>query len=354
MVLGGQVYVGRLSTRGPLAKWLPPTALQQAQAAAAGAGMPAAAAPPAAAPPPAAAAPAVPPPAASAAPATVAAQVAKAVVQQAPVAVKQVRLTAADRAPAVSRHCRRGPFRQPSPLLRPMRACTRLRPPRSPLQEPASAPSHDRPPASEQPQRRCTLCQGGGDAGLGPFMPVQIQNGQLEWVHRDCALWSPEVSVDSTGRLVRWGRGNVRGRGPSPPGAGGLRAGGWELRRGWGWPAARSTSASAPLCLATPPAAGAAAPSWRAAAFLLTARVLTAPLPPRSSPQLSLAAAVRRGMDTGCTQCGRRGATLSCWCARTCGHELHLPCARKMGCHLSVSEACAGWGVGRRGLGRAR
>ncbi|KAI8466128.1 MAG: hypothetical protein J3K34DRAFT_485474 [Monoraphidium minutum] len=125
-------------------------------------------------------------------------------------------------------------------------------PPQPAQAEPAApgSPAFDRAPSADQPQRHCSLCAGGGGAGLGPFMPVQIQNGCLEWVHRDCALWSPEVSVDSTGRLV------------------------------------------------------------------------------------SLAAAVRRGMETACTQCGRRGATLSCWAHRTCGHDLHLPCARKMGAHF--------------------
>jgi hypothetical protein len=126
---------------------------------------------------------------------------------------------------------------------------------------PCALPNHPQEPASDAgngadpqdvPRRCCTLCQGFGVAGLGPFMPVQIQNGQLEWVHRDCAMWSPEVSVDGAGRL------------------------------------------------------------------------------------LGLAATVRRGLDTACTRCGGRGATLVCWCQRGCGQALHLPCARKIGCYFSV------------------
>jgi hypothetical protein len=59
--------------------------------------------------------------------------------------------------------------------------------------------------------RCCSLCHSAADAALGPFMPVQIQNGQLEWVHRDCALWSPEVSVDVAGRLVSHAAGWLAG-----------------------------------------------------------------------------------------------------------------------------------------------
>lgn len=76
-VLGGQVYVGRLDSRGPLLNWLPPAPLQQVQAAAAPAAMAAAAA---AAPVPA---PVLPPVAAAAA-------AVQQVAQQARVAVKEV------------------------------------------------------------------------------------------------------------------------------------------------------------------------------------------------------------------------------------------------------------------------
>jgi hypothetical protein len=120
VLLGGQVFVGRLSSRGPLLNWLPPSAAQQRPAAAA--------------------APPQPPP-----------------------------LDAAEQ------------------------------------ERRAAAGSAERPDGADL-QRRCALCRGAaGAAGLGPFMPVQIQNGQLEWVHRECALWSPEVAVDGAGRLVGGG-----------------------------------------------------------------------------------------------------------------------------------------------------
>ncbi|GBF88800.1 hypothetical protein Rsub_01701 [Raphidocelis subcapitata] len=176
VVLGGQVFVGHLTARGPLVNWIPQALLQQASAMQQAQ---AAAAPP------------------------------TRVKEEAPAAVAVAGATAAAAAPV------------------------------------------ERANSTDQQHRRCALCSGGGGEGLGPFMPVQIQNGQLEWVHRDCALWSPEVSVDTAGRLV------------------------------------------------------------------------------------SLAAAVRRGMDTPCSHCGGRGATLACWGHRSCGCELHLPCARNAGCHLS-------------------
>jgi hypothetical protein len=149
LVLGGQVFVGCLASRGPLLNWLPPGA-----AAAAGQGGGAAA--PAAAPAPA------PAPRAAAAP----------VVKEEPAA--------------------------------------------------AAAPAFERANSSDARERRCALCAGAGDAGLGPFMPVQIQNGHLDWVHRDCALWSPEVSVDATGRLVG-GRSGLRRGGAGAERAGNLR-----------------------------------------------------------------------------------------------------------------------------------
>jgi hypothetical protein len=56
--------------------------------------------------------------------------------------------------------------------------------------------------ADADAHRCCALCGAGAAAALGPYMPVQIRNGRLKWVHRDCALWSPEVAVDGAGRLV--------------------------------------------------------------------------------------------------------------------------------------------------------
>ena len=106
-----------------------------------------------------------------------------------------------------------------------------MRLPLSPLhpQEPlaAAAPAFERANSSDQPQRRCSLCAAASDAGLGPFMPVQIQNGHLEWVHRDCALWAPEVSVDSTGRLVgafAWVKGGKECGCGRPPAGGEARS----------------------------------------------------------------------------------------------------------------------------------
>ena len=195
VLLGGQVYVGRLAPRGPLLHWLPPAAA----AAAAGAG---------------------------AAPAGSAAH-------------------AHAHAYALAHaHAAAAAGVKPEPHAAGATAAATAA---------AAAAS-----VGDAARRACALCAGGEPTALGPLMPVQVVSGVLHWVHRDCALWSPEVAVDAAGRLG------------------------------------------------------------------------------------SLPAAVRRGLETPCAACGRRGATLACWRADQCGREMHLPCARRMGCRLVEGGAAGG------------
>jgi hypothetical protein len=93
------------------------------------------------------------------------------------------------------------------------------------LQPIAEAEVHGTAPADA----RCALCKGGelpgchadqatatpgtgmSGQGLGPLMPVSMQQQQSQqlqqgegvvWVHRQCALWSPEVYPDRRSMLV--------------------------------------------------------------------------------------------------------------------------------------------------------
>jgi hypothetical protein len=73
-------------------------------------------------------------------------------------------------------------------------------------------------PGCHADQATATPATGMSSRGLGPLMPVSMPqqqqqpgSGGVVWVHRQCALWSPEVYPDRRSVLVSHGAKKVGG-----------------------------------------------------------------------------------------------------------------------------------------------
>ena len=138
---------------------------------------------------------------------------------------------------------------------------------------------------------KCAFCSRPADQRLGPLQgPV---GDSRHFVHRCCALWSPEVR--------RAAEGGVANRCPALP--------------------PTPIACTFPPLYAPPPH---------------LAQVHESP----NGALLRVLEAVRRGRQLKCSCCGRRGASIGCRVVR-CKRTMHVPCAQQVGAMFYVNHCVA-------------
>ena len=149
------------------------------------------------------------------------------------------------------------------------------------------------------PGALCALCGGGPTAAgghLGPLLgPVPSVPGR-PFVHRECALWSPEVCVCVCVCVCVWERGVCE------------------------------CGAATPLSVEPKPMPTPTYPS-------LSTQVYTTD----DDALHNVPSALTRGARLACTHCGGRGATVGCR-VRECAETYHLPCAATAGARLAPAR----------------